>query len=127
MSAKLLSFCTNERRHVSVSHHRHSLCSAALGPWHIYSDGFAITCEPGTNRLFSVLIRPSSLNASCSTGVPYSFFLDRYADSYVNIMSAFVKYVKTGDESLEPALGIDGKVTIFIGTLSLLLSLSLLL
>ncbi|CAM9960507.1 unnamed protein product [Ectocarpus fasciculatus] len=50
-----------------------------------------------------------------NAGVPYSFFLDRYADSYVNIMSAFVKYVKTGDESLEPALGIDGKVTIFIG------------
>ncbi|CAB1118522.1 unnamed protein product [Ectocarpus sp. CCAP 1310/34] len=50
-----------------------------------------------------------------NAGVPYSFFLDRYADSYINIMSAFVKYVKTGDESLEPALGIDGKVTIFIG------------
>ncbi|CAM9136517.1 unnamed protein product [Hapterophycus canaliculatus] len=50
-----------------------------------------------------------------SAGVPYSFFLDRYADSYVNIMSAFVNFVKTGDESLEPALGIDGKVTIFIG------------
>lgn len=49
------------------------------------------------------------------SGVPYSFFLDRYADSYVNIMSAFVNFVKTGDESLEPALGIDGKVTIFIG------------
>lgn len=47
--------------------------------------------------------------------MPYSFFLDRYADSYVNIMSAFVNFVKTGDESLEPALGIDGKVTIFIG------------
>lgn len=47
--------------------------------------------------------------------MPYNFFLDRYADSYVNIMSAFVEYVKTGDESLEPALGIDGKVTIFIG------------
>lgn len=30
-------------------------------------------------------------------------------------MAAFVEYVKTGDESLEPALGIDGKVTIFIG------------
>lgn len=57
-------------------------------------------------------------------GVPYSFFLDRYADSYVNIMSAFVKYVKTGDESLEPALGIDGKVTIFIGTRSVCLSVS---
>ncbi|CAM9605063.1 unnamed protein product [Scytosiphon promiscuus] len=50
-----------------------------------------------------------------NAGVPYSFFLDRYADSYVNIMSAFVNFVKTGDESLEPALGIDGKVTIFIG------------
>ncbi|CAM9398612.1 unnamed protein product [Pylaiella littoralis] len=50
-----------------------------------------------------------------NAGVPYSFFLDRYADSYVNIMSAFVQFVKTGDESLEPALGIDGKVTIFIG------------
>lgn len=47
--------------------------------------------------------------------MPYSFFLDRYADSYVNVMSAFVNYVKTGDESLEPALGIDGKITIFIG------------
>eukprot|EP00903_Cladosiphon_okamuranus_P009471 g9026.t1 len=50
-----------------------------------------------------------------NAGVPYSFFLDRYADSYVNVMSAFVNYVKTGDESLEPALGMDGKVTIFIG------------
>lgn len=47
--------------------------------------------------------------------MPYSFFLDRYENSYVNIMSAFVNFVKTGDESLEPALGIDGKVTIFIG------------
>ncbi|CAM9322286.1 unnamed protein product [Choristocarpus tenellus] len=50
-----------------------------------------------------------------NAGVPYSFFLDRYADSYVNIMNAFVQYVKTGDASLEPALGIDGKITIFIG------------
>ena len=50
-----------------------------------------------------------------TVGLPYSFFLDRYADSYVNVMDAFVKYVKTGDESLEPALGADGKITIFIG------------
>lgn len=48
-------------------------------------------------------------------GLPYNFFLDRYADSYVNVMNAFVKYVETGDESLEPALGMDGKITIFIG------------
>lgn len=51
--------------------------------------------------------------------MPYSFFLDRYADSYVNIMAAFVEFVKTGDESLEPALGVDGKVTIFIGEIRL--------
>lgn len=54
------------------------------------------------------------------TGVPYSFFLDRYADSYVNIMGAFVEYVKSGDESLEPALGVDGKITIFIGEFAVL-------
>eukprot|EP00904_Undaria_pinnatifida_P007935 jgi/Undpi1/4271/HiC_scaffold_17.g07637.m1 len=67
----------------------------------------------GANRApQSVLVNnEEGLNA----GVPYSFFLDRYADSYVNIMAAFVEFVKTGDESLEPALGVDGKVTIFIG------------
>ncbi|CAM9743035.1 unnamed protein product [Discosporangium mesarthrocarpum] len=50
-----------------------------------------------------------------NTGLPFNFFLDRYADSYVNIMGAFVEYCKSGDDSLEPALGIDGKITIFIG------------
>lgn len=67
----------------------------------------------GANRMpQSVMINnEEGLNA----GLPYSFFLDRYADSYVNIMNAFVEYVKTGDESLQPALGMDGKITIFIG------------
>ncbi|GAB0496023.1 hypothetical protein MMPV_007333 [Pyropia vietnamensis] len=43
-------------------------------------------------------------------GLPYSFFMDRYADAYEGIMGAFVRMVVSGDET--PVGGADGRAPI---------------
>lgn len=43
-------------------------------------------------------------------GLPYSFFMDRYADAYDGIMGAFVRMVASGEET--PVSGADGRAPI---------------
>lgn len=43
-------------------------------------------------------------------GLPYSFFMDRYADAYEGIMGAFVRMVMSGEET--PVGGVDGRAPI---------------
>lgn len=43
-------------------------------------------------------------------GLPYSFFMDRYADAYAGAMSAFVEMIRDGSEP--PCTGFDGRASI---------------
>lgn len=60
----------------------------------------------------------SEIKGGITQGLPYSFFMDRYAEAYVGIVRAFVSSVagesqKDGAEYLASAL--DGKATILAG------------
>ncbi len=45
-----------------------------------------------------------------AAGLPYSFFMDRYADAYTGAMAAFVDMIRTGSPS--PVTGADGRAPI---------------
>jgi myo-inositol 2-dehydrogenase/D-chiro-inositol 1-dehydrogenase len=66
---------------------------------------------------------PTSVSTSTASGIgaplPYSFFMDRYADAYVNIMNAFVQCVQNRDDEeflrqQRPAFAEDGKMCILL-------------
>lgn len=45
-----------------------------------------------------------------TSGLPYSFFMDRYVDAYAGAMSAFVEMIQTG--AAPPCTGADGRASI---------------
>lgn len=45
-----------------------------------------------------------------SEGLPYSFFMDRYAEAYAGAMTAFVDMIKAGTPA--PCTGFDGRASI---------------
>lgn len=48
--------------------------------------------------------------ASVAAGLPYSFFIDRYADAYAGVMTAFVDMIRDGKPA--PVTGKDGRASI---------------
>lgn len=52
----------------------------------------------------------TSGEASISAGLPYSFFMDRYADAYTGVMEAFVDMIR--DDKPAPVTGKDGRSSI---------------
>lgn len=51
--------------------------------------------------------------AGSASGVPYSFFMDRYADAYGGAMTAFVDMIRSG--TAPPVTGADGRAPIVAG------------
>lgn len=51
-----------------------------------------------------------SNEAGVATGLPYSFFMDRYAEAYSGVMSAFVDMIK--NDTATPCTGYDGRASI---------------
>lgn len=49
-------------------------------------------------------------HSGISTGLPYSFFMDRYTEAYANIMTEFVDMVSS--DKLPPVSGLDGRAPI---------------
>lgn len=49
-------------------------------------------------------------DSSIASGLPYSFFMDRYADAYAGVMTAFVDMIR--DNKPAPVTGIDGRASI---------------
>ncbi|CAM9426563.1 unnamed protein product, partial [Chrysoparadoxa australica] len=54
-----------------------------------------------------------------SEGLPFSFFMDRYQEAYVNIMRGFVQYATSNDpnvvKDIRPAMAYEGKITVLVG------------
>lgn len=51
-----------------------------------------------------------STDQGISSGLPYSFFMDRYTSAYAGAMSAFVDMIRNGTEP--PCSGLDGRASI---------------
>lgn len=51
--------------------------------------------------------------AGSATGLPYSFFMDRYKDAYGNAMAAFVDMIRTGSQPT--VTGVDGRAPVVAG------------
>lgn len=51
-----------------------------------------------------------STDKGIAGGLPYSFFMDRYADAYAGVMTAFVDMIQKGAEA--PVSGKDGRASI---------------
>lgn len=62
----------------------------------------------GSNKAPSTVVM--SNECGITGGVPYSFFMDRYADAYAGAMSAFVEMIRDGSEP--PCSGADGRASI---------------
>lgn len=62
----------------------------------------------GTNKTPNTVVM--SGENSISTDLPYSFFMDRYADAYAGAMTAFVDMIK--NDTPAPCTGVDGRASI---------------
>lgn len=51
-----------------------------------------------------------SNDTGIGSGLPYSFFMDRYVDAYAGAMNAFVEMIRDGTDA--PCTGVDGRAAI---------------